>query len=88
LRQIEELEVQQKIGDFIIEDDLLYWQGYFISPSFSELTLHQLHLIQSICLELVEMEMNPEEYFSSPDVYSSSWNLILALKSLKKNSLN
>lgn len=72
--------------NFTIEDDLLFWQGYLITTSYSELNSQQLHIIQAICKELVAMHMNPEDYFASKDLDSSYFGLVEALKLLKSNN--
>lgn len=71
---------------FSIEDDLLFWQGYLITSSYSELNSQQLHIIQAICNELLENGMNPEDYFSSTDLDSSYFGLVEALQRLKSNN--
>jgi hypothetical protein len=73
------------LTEFNIEDNLLFWKGYFISSSYSELNSQQLQMIQAICNELLEIGMNPEDFFATTSLDSSYIGLVEALQKLKSN---
>lgn len=46
------------------EDGLLFWNGYLVSTSVSELTSDKLTEMENICQMLINRGLNPEEIFN------------------------